>query len=73
LDLDLEEITGRGVHFEADVKDKSGAVAHVVADGKIEDVTNARRSIVGTWTQGSVKGDFKVIRDNWKFPGILRP
>jgi hypothetical protein len=23
-----------------------------------------RRSIVGAWTQGSVKGDFKVIRDN---------
>ncbi len=53
-----------GVHFEADLKDKSGVVTHVVADGKIEDVTNVRRSIVGTWTQGSVKGDFKVIRDN---------
>jgi hypothetical protein len=53
-----------GVHFEADLKDRSGAVAHVVADGKIEDVTNVRRSIVGAWTQGSVKGDFKVIRDN---------
>jgi hypothetical protein len=53
-----------GVHFEADLKDKSGAMVHVVADGKIEDVTNVRRSIVGTWTQGSAKGDFKVIRDN---------
>ena len=53
-----------GVHFEADLKDKSGAVVHFVADGKIEDVTNARRAIVGTWIQGSVKGDFKVVRDN---------
>jgi hypothetical protein len=53
-----------GVHFEADLKDKSGATVHVVADGKIEDVTNVHRSIAGTWTQGSVKGDFKVIRDN---------
>jgi hypothetical protein len=53
-----------GLHFEADLKDKSGAMVHVVADGKIEDVTNVHRSIVGTWTQGSVKGDFKVIRDN---------
>ncbi len=53
-----------GVHFEADIKDKSGAMVHVVADGKIEDVTNVRRSIVGTWTQGSAKGDFKVVRDN---------
>ena len=53
-----------GVHFEADVKDKAGATVHVAADGKIEDVTNVRRWIVGTWTQGAVKGDFKVIRDN---------
>ena len=53
-----------GVHFEADLKDKSGAMVHVVADGTIEDVTNVRRSIVGVWTQGSAKGDFKVIRDN---------
>ena len=53
-----------GIHFEADLKDKAGAVAHISADGKIEDVTNPMRSIVGTWTQGSVKGDFKVIRDN---------
>lgn len=53
-----------GVHFEAGLKDKSGATVHVVADGKIEDVTNVHRAIVGTWTQGSVKGDFNVIRDN---------
>jgi hypothetical protein len=53
-----------GLHFEADLKDKSGATVHVVADGKIEDVTNPQRWIVGTWTQGSAKGDFKVTRDN---------
>ena len=53
-----------GVHFEADLKDKSGATVHVVSDGKIEDVTYVHRAIVGTWTQGSAKGDFKVVRDN---------
>ncbi|HEY4360451.1 MAG TPA: hypothetical protein VGN17_05765 [Bryobacteraceae bacterium] len=53
-----------GVHFEADIKDKSGAMVHVVADGKIEDVTYVHRAIIGTWTQGSAKGDFKVVRDN---------
>ena len=52
-----------GLHFEADVKDRAGNVSHVVADGKIQDVTNARRSIVGTWKQGEVTGDFKVTRD----------
>ncbi len=48
------------VHFEGDTKDR----VHVAVDGKIENLTNVRRSIAGTWTQGPVKGDFKIIRDN---------
>jgi len=52
------------VHFEADTKDKSGAMVHISADGKLEDLTNVRRSLTGTWTQGSVKGNFKIKRDN---------
>jgi hypothetical protein len=52
------------VHFEGDVKDRSGAKVHVVADGKIENVTNLHRFIAGTWTQGATKGDFKITRDN---------
>jgi len=47
------------VHLEADAKG-----GKIVADGKIENVTNARRSISGTWTQGGRRGDFKVVRDN---------
>jgi hypothetical protein len=58
------EPSGWVVHFEADAKDRSGKTVRVVIDGKIEDVTNVRRSISGTWTQGGVKGDFKVVRDN---------
>jgi hypothetical protein len=50
---------GWKVHFESDLKN-----VHVVADGHIENVTNMRRSIVGTWMQGSSKGDFKITRDN---------
>ena len=53
-----------GVHLEADLKDRAGSVVHVEIEGKIEDVTSARRSIVGTWTQGAAKGDFKVTRDD---------
>ena len=52
------------VHFEADAKDSAGKAVRVVIDGKIENVTNARRSIVGTWTQGARRGDFKIVRDN---------
>jgi hypothetical protein len=51
-------------HFEADAKDRAGAISHVSVDAKIVDVTNPRRTLVGTWTQGSQKGDFKARRDN---------
>ncbi len=51
------------VHFEADPK-INGSTVHVVADGKIENLTNVRRAIAGTWTQGAVKGDFRLTRDN---------
>jgi hypothetical protein len=48
------------VHFEAETKDH----VQVSGDGKLEDITSVRRSITGTWTQGSSKGDFKVTRDD---------
>jgi hypothetical protein len=51
-------------HFEVDVKDRTGGVSHAVVDAKIEDLTNMHRKLVGTWTQGGVKGDFKATRDN---------
>ena len=53
------EPKGWAVHFEADAKD-----GRVVVDGKIENITNVRRSITGTWMQGTRRGDFKIIRDN---------
>lgn len=51
------------VHFEFDLKDKSGSASHVVVDGKMDDVTLIRRSIIGTWKQGDVVYDFKMTRD----------
>ena len=51
------------VHFEGDAKGEDGKPAHFVVDGKILNLTAIRRSIVGTWVQGGVKGDFKVTRD----------
>jgi len=53
------ETKGWAVHFEATAKD-----GKIVADGKIENVTNVRRSITGKWTQGWRTGDFKIVRDN---------
>ena len=46
------------VHLEADAKDRT----HIVIDGKIENLGLYNRSLVGTWTQGNVKGDFKLTR-----------
>jgi hypothetical protein len=51
------------VHFEADGKDKSGNPVHVVAEGKLDNIGSYNRTITGTWTEGSVKGDFKLTRD----------
>jgi len=51
-------------HFEANYKDRTGGTARVTVDAKIQDVTSPHRALVGTWTQGDKKGDFKAIRDN---------
>jgi hypothetical protein len=51
------------VHLEGDGKDKSGANVHYAIDGKVENIGAPRRTITGTWAQGSAKGDFKVTRN----------
>jgi hypothetical protein len=56
--------TGWKFHFESNYKDRAGGTARVTIDARIEDVTNPRRSLVGTWMQGEKRGDFKAVRDN---------
>ena len=56
--------SGWQFHFESNYKDRSGATARISIDAKIQDVTSPRRSLIGTWTQGDKKGDFKAVRDN---------
>jgi hypothetical protein len=51
------------VHFEGDGKDPKAAPVHIVIDGKLENIGSYHRTISGTWTEGSVKGDFKITRD----------
>jgi hypothetical protein len=50
------------VHFEGDGRDPAGKAVHYVIDGKVENIGAYSRFITGTWTQGSVKGDFKITR-----------
>ena len=35
----------------------------VNAEGRLEDIGSYHRRIVGTWSQGGAKGDFKLTRD----------
>ena len=58
--LDAQKWT---VHIEADGKDQAGNPVHISADGKLDNIGSYNRTITGTWTQGTAKGDFKLTRD----------
>lgn len=51
------------VRIEADAKDSSGKVAHISAEGKLDDLGSYHRTLKGTWQQGTAKGDFRLTRD----------
>jgi len=57
------DVTNWTVRIEADTKDKSGKAVHISAEGRIDDLGSYHRKITGSWTQGGVKGDFKITRD----------
>jgi len=50
------------VHFEVDRKEAAGTVRCLV-DGKIDKLGSDRRTLTGTYTCGTTKGDFKLTRD----------
>ena len=50
------------VHFEVDAKNKAGGMDHFVFDGVIKNPIAGNRTIVGTWTCGNTKGDFRLRR-----------
>ena len=49
--------------FEVDLKDKTGKVTHYVAEGKLDQIGYDQRTLKGTWTTGTTKGDFTLTRD----------
>ena len=51
------------VRFEAETKDPSGRAVRYVIDGKLENLGSYNRVLSGTWTQGGVKGDFRLVRN----------
>ncbi len=52
-----------GVHLEGEGKDATGKMVRYVIDGKLENIGAYQRVLSGTWTQGDVKGTFKVVRN----------
>jgi hypothetical protein len=53
------------VRLEYDLKDKSGKLVPFIVDAKLQNAASRKdRMLVGTFTHGSVKGDFKVKMDN---------
>ena len=50
-------------HLETDAKDPNCAMQHFVADGKLDNIGSYNRTVTGTYTYGTTKGDFKITRD----------
>ena len=57
------DVTNWTVRIEADAKDESGKTFHIAAEGKLDDIGSYHRKLSGSWTQGTTKGDFRLIRD----------
>jgi len=57
------DVTTWTIRFEADGKDSAGMPVHIAAEGRVEDIASAHRTISGTWRQGTTKADFKLTRD----------
>jgi hypothetical protein len=50
------------VHFEAEIKDRSGTVLNYVIDGKIDNLAFHNRTVAGTWKNQRESGQFKISR-----------
>jgi hypothetical protein len=57
------DVTNWTVRLEAKGKDASGNPVDIAAEGKLENIGSAHRTIVGTWRQGTEKGDLRIMRD----------
>jgi hypothetical protein len=53
------------VHLEYDLKDQTGKLLPFIVDAKLQNAASRKnRMLVGTFTHGSKKGDFKISMDN---------
>ena len=63
IQMTIAAVTDWNVTFAVELKDRSGKVTRYAAAGRLEKIGSDRRTLTGTWTAGTVKGDFKLTRD----------
>ena len=51
------------VHLEGASKDEAGNPVRVVIDGKLDNLGSSKRTLSGTWKNGTATGDFKLTRE----------
>lgn len=51
------------VHLEAMGNDENGNPVRTVIDGQLENLGSAKRTMSGTWSRGSVNGNFQLTRE----------
>ena len=57
------DVTDWTVRFEANGENSSGNAVEIAAEGQLDDIGSAHRTITGTWRQGTTEGDFMLTRD----------
>lgn len=63
IQMTITKVTDWSVSFSVELKDRSGKATRYAAAGKLEKIGSDRRTLTGTWTAGTTKGDFKLTRD----------
>jgi len=63
LQVTIPKPTIWNVTFVVELKDKSGKATRYVAAGALDKIGSDRRTLTGTWSAGTAKGDFKLTRD----------
>jgi hypothetical protein len=63
IQLTIPKPTDWHVSFEVELKDKAGKATRYIAQGTLAKIGSDRRTLTGTWSAGTAKGDFKLTRD----------
>jgi hypothetical protein len=63
IQVNIPKPTDWNIKFEVELKDKAGKATRYIAEGKLDKIGSDRRTLTGTWTAGTTKGDFRLTRD----------